>query len=59
LIAEYDMRLAPHLSRLESYDVENDAIGGKQHVEVALEVLLWELVGEIAYVEPVEDMSEL
>jgi hypothetical protein len=53
------MRLAPHLPRLKGYDVEDDAVGGEEHVEVALEVLLRELVGEVAYVEPVKHMSEL
>lgn len=32
------MRLASHLHRLERNNIEDDAIGSKQHVQVSLEV---------------------
>ena len=28
-VAEHDVRLAPHLHRLEGYNVQDDAVGGK------------------------------
>jgi hypothetical protein len=43
--------LAAHLGCLEGYDVEDDAVGGKEHVQAALEVVFGELVGEAANVE--------
>lgn len=50
-IAEDDVGLAAHLGGLEGDDVEDDAVGGEEHVEVSLEVGLGELVGEVADVE--------
>jgi len=46
------VRLAAHLRGLEGDDVEEDAIGGEQHIQAALEVLLGQLVGQIADIEP-------
>lgn len=37
-VAEHNMRLASHLHRLERNNIEDDAIGSKQHVQVSLEV---------------------
>jgi hypothetical protein len=50
-VAEDDMGLAPHLGSLEGDDIEDDAIGREQHVQVPLEVFLGELVGEVAQVQ--------
>lgn len=51
-VAEHDVRLAAHLGRLERDDVDDDAIRGEEHVQISLEVVLGELVGEVADVEP-------
>jgi len=44
------MRLTAHLHSLERNNVENDAIGGEEHVQVALEIFLLQRVGKVAYV---------
>lgn len=41
------MRLAAHLGSLERDNIENHAIGGKKHVEIALEVVFGQFVGEV------------
>lgn len=45
------MRLAAHLHGLEGHDIEDDAIGRKEHVQVALEVFFGQLVGQVAKVQ--------
>lgn len=50
-VAEDHVRLAAHLHGLERNHVQNDAIGSKQHVEVALKVFLGQLVVEVADVQ--------
>jgi hypothetical protein len=41
------VRLTTHLHSLERDNIQNDAIGCKQHVQVALKVFLWQLVVEV------------
>lgn len=43
-IAEDNVRLTAHLHCLERDNVQNNAVGREQHVEIALEVLLGQLI---------------
>jgi hypothetical protein len=46
-VTEHNVRLSAHLHSLERDNIQNDAIGCKQHVQVALEIFLRQLVVEI------------
>jgi hypothetical protein len=50
-VFECDMGLAAHLQGLERNNVENRAIGRKEHVQLAAKILLFELVVEVGEVE--------
>ncbi len=39
-VPEHDVRLAPHLGRLQRHDVENRPVGGKEHVQGRAEIVL-------------------
>ena len=45
------MGLAAHLHGLEGDNVENNSICGEEHVQAPFEVILLELVGQIAHIE--------
>lgn len=52
-VAEHNVCLAAHLRSLEGDNIENNTVCGEEHVQVPLEVILGELVGEVAAVETV------
>lgn len=49
-VTEHNVRLPAHFHSLERDNIQNDAIGCTQHVQVALKVFFWQLVVEIVNV---------
>jgi len=50
-VAEHDVRLPAHLGRLERNYIQDDTIGRKEHVQVALQVFFGQLVVEIVNIQ--------
>ena len=50
-ILENDMCLSPHLGCFQRNNVKDDAVGGKKHVKIALQVFFLELIWEVVAVE--------
>jgi hypothetical protein len=50
-VSEHHVRLPAHLHCLHSHDIEYHAISRKQHVQIALQIFLGELVIEASYIQ--------